>query len=169
MKPTCTHVALFCRDIEASVAFYSRHVGLHEIHRRNDDGTIVVWMGEESASATGEREERASETSERKARASTTQTGVERTTREADPHGTSLVIVLLGIHPPGGEGAVAHLGYAVASRQDVDDAAERGHASGLDVQGPVEAGPIVGYYCLLRDPDGNWVEFSHGQALGPAH
>jgi len=25
----------------------------------------------------------------------------------------------------------------------------------------------VGYYCGLRDPDGNAVEFSYGQPLGP--
>jgi catechol 2,3-dioxygenase-like lactoylglutathione lyase family enzyme len=131
MKPTCTHVALFCRDIEASVLFYAHHVGLHEVHRRSEDGTTVVWMGEEG--------------------------------REG-----IFVIVLLGIHHPAGEGPVAHLGYAVGSREDVDRAAERGRTAGIDVEGPVYAGPIVGYYCLLRDPDGNWIEFSHGQALGLA-
>jgi len=25
----------------------------------------------------------------------------------------------------------------------------------------------VGYYCGLRDPNGNYVEFSYGQPLGP--
>ena len=128
-KPTCTHVALFCRDVESSVRFYTRHVGLSEVHRRVDDGTTVVWMGEEN---------------------------------RREP----FVIVLLGIRHPAGEGPVAHLGYAVASRADVDDAAERGRADGIDVQGPVQAGPVVGYYCMLKDPDGNWVEFSHGQSLG---
>lgn len=129
MKPTCTHVALYCRDIEASVSFYVHHVGLREVHRRTDDGTTVVWMGEEA-------------------------------------RGVPFVLVLLGIKPPAGEGAVAHLGYAVSSRAVVQRAAVRGRSKGLDVQGPVEGGAIVGYYCLLRDPDGNWVEFSHGQALG---
>lgn len=130
MKPACTHVALFCRNVEASVAFYARHVGLHEIHRRSDDDTTVVWMG------------------------------------EADREG-ALVLVLLGIAPPTGQGAVAHLGYAVSSREDVDEAAARGHADGLDVQNPVEGGRVVGYYCLVADPDGNWVEFSFGQSLAP--
>ena len=132
MKPTCTHVALFCRDIEASVAFYAKHVGLHEVHRRVDDETTVVWMGE-------------------------------------DARKDVFVIVLLGIPHPAGEGPVAHLGYAACSRAEVDAAAERASADGVDVQGPVYAGPIVGYYCLLRDPDGNWVELSHGQSLGPTH
>ncbi|HXC50639.1 MAG TPA: VOC family protein [Candidatus Limnocylindrales bacterium] len=129
-KPTCTHVALFCRDIEASVAFYARHVGLHEVHRRVDDGTTVVWMGE-------------------------------------DARKDVFVIVLLGIPHPAGEGPVAHLGYAVGSRAEVDAAAELGRADGIDVQGPVYAGPIVGYFCMLKDPDGNLVELSHGQSLGP--
>lgn len=129
MRPSFTHVALFCRDIEASVAFYRTHVGLHEVHRRVDDGTTVVWMAEDG--------------------------------REDD-----CVTVLLGISPPAGEGPFAHFGYAVGSRDDVDSAAKRGHDAGIDVQGPVEGGPVVGYYTLLRDPDGNWVEFSYGQSLG---
>lgn len=134
-KPTCTHVAIWSRDVDASVAFYVEHVGLVEVHRRVDDHTTVVWLGEEG-----------------------------RTNAGGDP---DFVLVLIGVPPPGREGALAHLGYAVASREAVDRAAERGRAAGLEVQGPVEAGPIVGYYCLLRDPDGNWIEFSYGQALGP--
>ena len=35
------------------------------------------------------------------------------------------------------------------------------------IDGPRDAGPIVGYYCIVNDPDGNLVEFSHGQSLGP--
>jgi hypothetical protein len=42
-------------------------------------------------------------------------------------------------------------------------------AEGLSMQGPPDAGPIVGYYCMLRDPDGNLVEFSHGQPINPKH
>jgi catechol 2,3-dioxygenase-like lactoylglutathione lyase family enzyme len=129
MRPTCTHVALFCGDIESSVRFYSGHVGLHEVHRRCDDETTVVWMAEQG--------------------------------REKE-----FVLVLLGIQPPAGEGPFAHLGYAVGSKKDVDERASRGHDAGIEVQGPIEGGPVVGYYCLLRDPDGNWVEFSHGQSLG---
>lgn len=133
MKPRCTHVALFCRDLAASVSFYAQHVGLHEVHRRTEHGMTVAWMAEEG--------------------------------RDND-----FVLVLLGMAPPGanGPGAVAHLGYAVDSREDVDAAARHARTAGFDVQDPVYAGPIVGYYCMVKDPDGNWVEFSHGQALGPA-
>lgn len=133
MKPSCTHVALYCRDIEASVRFYADHVGLHEVHRRTEHDMTVVWMGEEG-------------------------------------RGDDFVIVMLGMAPPGGHGpgAVAHLGYAVDSREAVDAAAKKARAAGFDVEDPVYAGPVVGYYCMVKDPDGNWVEFSFGQALGPA-
>ncbi len=80
------------------------------------------------------------------------------------------VIVLLGlphadaVEPP----PLAHLGYAVDSRQDVDRLAARARQEGVLLEGPSNGGAVVGYYCIVRDPDGNWVEFSYGQALGPA-
>ena len=45
--------------------------------------------------------------------------------------------------------------------------AARGREAGILVQAAVDAGPIVGYLCMLRDPDGNIVEFSHGQPINP--
>jgi len=62
---------------------------------------------------------------------------------------------------------MAHFGYDLPSRAAVDEMAARGAADGVLVQGPLDAGPIVGYFCLLRDPDGNLVEFSHGQPINP--
>ncbi|HSD09676.1 MAG TPA: VOC family protein [Candidatus Binatia bacterium] len=61
----------------------------------------------------------------------------------------------------------AHFGFSCASRRDVDERADVARADGvLDLE-PRDAGPTVGYFCMLRDPDGNSVEFSFGQALGP--
>jgi catechol 2,3-dioxygenase-like lactoylglutathione lyase family enzyme len=85
---------------------------------------------------------------------------------ETDP---AFVIVAIG----GGMGGYLpplanHLGYDVPSRDAVDEIAARGRAEGILVEGPVYAGPIVGYFCMLRDPDGNVVEFSHGQPIRPA-
>ena len=64
---------------------------------------------------------------------------------------------------------MAHFGYDVPSRAAVDEIAARAQAEALLVQGPTDAGPIVGYYCLIHDPDGNLVEFSHGQPINPEH
>jgi catechol 2,3-dioxygenase-like lactoylglutathione lyase family enzyme len=60
-----------------------------------------------------------------------------------------------------------HLGYDLPSRAAVDEVAARARAEGILLQGPVYAGPIVGYFCMVRDPDGNVIEFSHGQPIKP--
>jgi catechol 2,3-dioxygenase-like lactoylglutathione lyase family enzyme len=79
------------------------------------------------------------------------------------------IIVLL----PGGpgrdqqEGDFSHLGFALDSRDAVDAIAERGKAAGCLAWAPRQEPYPVGYYCGLRDPDGNFVEFSYGQPLGP--
>jgi catechol 2,3-dioxygenase-like lactoylglutathione lyase family enzyme len=81
------------------------------------------------------------------------------------------VIVAIGL-PPGEPTLpphMAHFGYDVPSRATVDALAARARAEGVLMQGPTDAGPIVGYFCLLRDPDGNLVEFSHGQPINPRH
>ncbi len=62
---------------------------------------------------------------------------------------------------------LAHFGYDLPSRAAVDEVAARADAEGLLVNAPTDAGPIVGYFCMLRDPDGNLVEFSHGQPINP--
>lgn len=62
---------------------------------------------------------------------------------------------------------MAHFGYDVPSRPEVDAVAARAATAGCLAQAPQDGGPIVGYYCLLRDPDGNLVEFSHGQSINP--
>ena len=132
MRPTCTHIAIFARDIDRSVAFYRRYADLHEVHRRVDGGIRVVWLAEAG--------------------------------RE-----TEFVIVLIEaehaepVHPA----PLAHIGYSVGSRADVDRVAGEAQQNGILTDGPRDAGPIVGYYCIVQDPDGNLVEFSHGQSLGP--
>jgi len=60
-----------------------------------------------------------------------------------------------------------HLGYDLPSREAVDAIAARGEEDGILVHGPVDAGPVVGYLCMLHDPDGSIVEFSHGQPINP--
>jgi catechol 2,3-dioxygenase-like lactoylglutathione lyase family enzyme len=62
-------------------------------------------------------------------------------------------------------GSLEHLGFTCPSRDDVERMAARGRAAGVHVDGPHDAGPPVGYWVMLRDPDGNLVEFAHGQPL----
>jgi len=60
-----------------------------------------------------------------------------------------------------------HFGFALPSREAVDDIAQRAKANGDLVWPPRQEPYPVGYYCGLRDPNGNYVEFSYGQPLGP--
>ncbi len=61
----------------------------------------------------------------------------------------------------------SHAGFAMESRAAVDVVAEKAKAAGCLIWGPREEPYPVGYYCGVRDPDGNAVEFSYGQPLGP--
>ncbi len=57
-------------------------------------------------------------------------------------------------------GNMDHLGFYVEGRKDVDEIAELARKEGILLEGPGYAGPVVGYYCMVRDPDGYMAEFS---------
>jgi catechol 2,3-dioxygenase-like lactoylglutathione lyase family enzyme len=85
------------------------------------------------------------------------------------PEEPDFVLVLFEVHaePPVAPSTLMHLGFAVASRDEVDAAAAEGRRDDVLVIPPHYAGPVVGYFCILRDPDGNQVEFSFGQPIDP--
>ena len=61
----------------------------------------------------------------------------------------------------------SHFGFAVESREAVDAIARQADQVGCLIWPPRDEPYPVGYYCGLRDPAGNYVEFSYGQPLGP--
>ena len=61
----------------------------------------------------------------------------------------------------------SHLGFALPSRDAVDAIAAQAQAAGCLIWAQRDEPYPVGYYCGLRDPAGNYVEFSYGQPLGP--
>jgi lactoylglutathione lyase len=87
--------------------------------------------------------------------------------------------VWLGPEPPPGEdpafllvvgqGEVTcpmdHLGFQCDSRDEVDQIAERATRLGILDIPPTDKGGSVGYFAMLRDPDGHLVEFTHGQPI----
>lgn len=60
----------------------------------------------------------------------------------------------------------SHLGFALASKQQIDDLANKGKKQNILIFPPRQEDFPVGYYCGLIDPNGNFVEFSYGQPLG---
>ncbi|CJK79348.1 Predicted enzyme related to lactoylglutathione lyase [Streptococcus pneumoniae] len=65
------------------------------------------------------------------------------------------------------ENDYSHFGFAMATREEVDAVAELARADGCLIWEPRDEPYPVGYYCGVRDPAGNYVEFSYGQPLGP--
>lgn len=88
----------------------------------------------------------------------------------AEPGKESEFIMVIMPCGPGrnqSEKDLSHLGFAVSRREDVDTVAKRAASDGILVWEPRQEPYPVGYYCGVRDPDGNFVEFSYGQPLGP--
>ncbi|HEX8176764.1 MAG TPA: VOC family protein [Pyrinomonadaceae bacterium] len=87
--------------------------------------------------------------------------------------------VWLGYEPPDGEdpafvlvlmqGEVTdrldHFGFQCDSRAEVDSIARDASKRGILVFAPTDSGGSVGYWAIIRDPDGHRVEFTCGQPL----
>ncbi|MBI1180602.1 MAG: VOC family protein [Alphaproteobacteria bacterium] len=132
MRPSLTHIALHCEDLDATIAFYRDYCGMHVSHERADAGGRVVWMSE-----------------------------------PGKEHDFVFVLIPGGSHRPQAENDYSHLGFALPSREAVDEIAARAKADGILAWPPRQEAYPVGYYCGIRTPDGNVVEFSHDQPLGP--
>ena len=69
--------------------------------------------------------------------------------------------------PMPGTGLVAyHTVVRTGSRDEVDHLAARARAERCLISGPADAGPPVGYWAFVRDPDGHTLEVSFGQHVG---
>src|SRR3712207_6497205 len=59
----------------------------------------------------------------------------------------------------------AYLGIELTSREELDQLAERAREAGCLAMPPTEMPPPIGYICMVRDPDGNMIEFSYDQGV----
>ena len=129
-----THLALPCRDLDASTEWYEAHTPLRVVHRRIDPDGQVAWIAEPDRPGTP---------------FVLVLIGPPADDGEHEPQPVLT--------------SPAHLGIELDSRDDVDEVAERGRAAGCLAWEPVELPQPVGYICAIADPDGNLVEFSFGQ------
>ena len=142
-----THIALPVRDLDATLEFYAKYTTLVNIHERTDDDTGMrsVWLANERD-------------------------------RTLDGAARFVIVLICGKLPTKITGdikeaygfltSIAHLGISVDSRDDVDRIAALAKADGCLLLGPMYRNEVVGYICLIADPDGNNVEFSVEQVLG---
>lgn len=142
-----THVALPVRSLDDTLAFYEKFTTLVKIQERYDPETKMrtAWLANE---------------------------------RDITTEGAArfVIVIMEGSLPTQITGdieetygfltSIAHLGISLDTREQVDAIAALADADGCLVLGPMYRNPEVGYICLIRDPDGNNVEFSVEQVLG---
>mgnify|MGYP001112270196 CR=1 FL=1 len=62
-------------------------------------------------------------------------------------------------------GPFGHLGIELESRAAVNDLAATAEAGGFLQSPAVDLPAPIGYVCMINDPDGNTIEFSHNQGV----
>jgi catechol 2,3-dioxygenase-like lactoylglutathione lyase family enzyme len=137
-EPRWTHVALRVGDIDASIEWYQRMTPLVLLDRRSDEFGHGAWLGQPDTAD------------------KPFILVLAEFFPESDPYRDS---------PLGTLTPFAHLGIELPERADVDEMARRGDADGSLALPATDLPPPVGYICMLRDPDGNLVEFSHDQGV----
>ncbi|MBI5089603.1 MAG: VOC family protein [Actinobacteria bacterium] len=142
-----THIALPVRDLDATLAFYEKYTTLRNIHSRYDEetGLRTAWLANE---------------------------------RDVNTEGTArfVIVLICGKLPTKITGdikeeygflrSIAHLGLSLDSRAEVDHIADMARDEGCLLLGPMYRNEVVGYICVVTDPDGNNLEFSVEQDLG---
>ena len=79
---------------------------------------------------------------------------------------TTMVNIHERIDPESGLRSISHLGISLETRDEVDQIAAMAKADGCLLLGPMYRNEVVGYICIVTDPDGNNIEFSVEQVLG---
>jgi len=83
--------------------------------------------------------------------------------RLPDPSGLIIVMIEDKSIEAGKVQRMNHFGFDAASREAVDQIADKGEKMGILKQAAIDGGKILGYLCLIEDPDGNLLEFAYGQ------
>jgi len=138
-----THIAFTVSDLDASIAFYEAYASMRVVHTRSsDDGSgRVAWISD-----------------------GTRPFALVLIEAPAPFPGSGLIPRAISSLMP----HFSHLGVACATREAVDDACGRAEQAGILEMSPRDFGPPVGYFGLIRDPDGNCLEVSFGQEVGLA-
>ena len=133
-----THVALRVNDIDATIVWYTTHTPLTLLARREDEDGYGAWLGHDDSVE------------------SPFLLVVAQFLEGRDPFGASPHTVL---------GPFAHLGIELSSREAIDEAAAAAEADGSLAMPPTQMPPPIGYICMVKDPDGNTIEFSYDQGI----
>lgn len=137
-QPRWTHIALRVKDIEATIDWYTSFTPLELLQRREDADGYGAWLGMPESTN------------------SPFILVVAQFLEGQDPFGGSENAVLAPF---------AHLGMEMTTSEQVDEMAARGAEAGCLAMAARQMPAPIGYICMLRDPDGNMVEFSFDQGV----
>ena len=133
-----THVALRVDDIDTTIDFYTSMTPLELIEKRQDDKGFGAWLGMPEATN------------------NPFILVVAQFLPGCDPYADAPKEVLAPF---------AHLGMELPTKQAVDDVAARAAADDCLAMPATMMPAPIGYICMVRDPDGNMIEFSWDQGV----
>ena len=137
-KARWTHIALRVKNIDETIAFYTSMTPLELLDKRSDELGHGAWLG------------------------------------HSDSADKPFILVLAQFFPETDPfkdapqevlAPFAHLGIELTSREELDQLAARAKEAGCLAMPPTEMPPPIGYICMVRDPDGNMIEFSYDQGV----
>ncbi|MGH1489571.1 MAG: VOC family protein [Acidimicrobiales bacterium] len=137
-EPRWTHIALRVKDIDATIAWFEEFTPIRLIDRREDDMGYGAWLGMKG------------ETNNPFVLV------LAQFFDGKDPFADAPIATLAPF---------AHFGMELPKREDVDAIAEKAAAAGCLGMPPTMMPAPIGYITMLRDPDGNMVEFSWDQGV----
>src|ERR1044072_4395655 len=82
-----------------------------------------------------------------------------------EPSDGEIPTFILALMKGGVKNLMGHLGFQCDSREQVDEVAAQAERLNILVDPPTFPGGAVGYWTVVRDPDGHQVEFTFGQPL----
>ncbi|MEK7434077.1 MAG: VOC family protein [Cyanobacteriota bacterium] len=82
------------------------------------------------------------------------------------PKEKSLIIVMIEVKESpesNGNQRFNHFGFDTDSKEKVDEISQKAELNNCIVHKAMDGGKILGYFCMLKDPEGNNLEFAYGQ------
>ena len=137
-SPRWTHIALRVADIDATIAFYTNYTPMELIDKREDESGFGAWLGHTDSPD------------------KPFILVIAQFFPETDPFKDSPIATLAPF---------AHIGIEMTQRDEVDAIATRAKEDGILAMPPTDMPQPIGYICMVSDPDGNMVEFSHDQGV----
>lgn len=138
IEPRWTHIALRCADIDATIAWFIEFTPIELIDKREDEMGYGAWLGMKG------------ETNNPFILV------LAQFFDGKDPFGDAPIATLAPF---------AHLGMELPTKEAVDEIAAKAEAAGCLAMPPTKMPPPIGYITMLRDPDGNMIEFSWDQGV----